>query len=307
MGSECFTTVPWLSYSSSFHCICCWQNQMPFSSIWDIVLHPWVHMLLTQETPVQTSQKRVIPVDVCGQGAHLKWRKCGGQMKSVGSSSLRLRMQLANPATSTVASAERMFQFWRTAHLKSETHPRCQAFRPWPAIETGDTWLAGTGLWGKPPDREWVGASKGIHSSRSSCYSQSRVSFCWGSDCGWFWSSGCHVASSCEGVIAGWSVATGWVLRVGSSAVVAIYFKCQPSEHRRDMVSGRGVGWYFLFHVSTYPCPLAYFCCVLVGHFERDVPLHSFLCVWLGEGAWAPQQWVWGARIRFVGAGADMG
>ena len=26
MGSECFTTVPWLSCSSSFHCICCSQN-----------------------------------------------------------------------------------------------------------------------------------------------------------------------------------------------------------------------------------------------------------------------------------------
>ena len=37
------------------------------------------------------------------------------------------------------------------------------------------------------------------------------------------------------------------------------------------MVSERGVGWYFLFHVSTYPCPLAYCCCVLVNHSERDV------------------------------------
>ena len=92
---------------------------MPFSSVWDMVLHPWVHMLLTQVTPAHTSQKRVIPVVVCGQSAHLKWRRCGGQMKSVGSSSLGLQMQLANLATSTVASAARMFQFWPTAHMKS--------------------------------------------------------------------------------------------------------------------------------------------------------------------------------------------
>ena len=77
-----------------------------------------------------------------------------------------------------------------------------------------------------------------------------------GSDCGWFWSSRCQVTSSCEGVIAGWSVATGWVLRVGSSAVVAIHNNCQPSEHRRNMVSGWGVGWHLLFRVSTYPCAL---------------------------------------------------
>ena len=38
------------------------------------------------------------------------------------------------------------------------------------------------------------------------------------------------------------------------------------------MVSVQGDGWYFLFYVSTYPCPLAYCCCVLVDHFERDVP-----------------------------------
>ena len=81
----------------------------------------------------------------------------------------------------------------------------------------------------------------------------------------------------------------GRVLRVGSSAVVATYINCQPSEHRRNIVSGRGVGWYCLFYVSTYPCPLAYRCCVLVDHSERDVPPQPFSRVWLGEGTWAPQ------------------
>ena len=45
----------------------------------------------------------------------------------------------------------------------------------------------------------------------------------------------------------------------------------------------------FLFHVSTYPCSLAYWCCVLVDHFEQDVPSHTFLCNRVGEGAWALQ------------------
>ena len=45
----------------------------------------------------------------------------------------------------------------------------------------------------------------------------------------------------------------------------------------------------FLFHVSTYPSSLAYWCCVLVDHFERDVTSHSFSCVRVGEGAWVLQ------------------
>ena len=91
------------------------------------------------------------------------------------------------------------------------------------------------------------------------------------------------------------------------STVVAIYFNCQPSEHRRNVVLWRGVGWYFLFPVSTYACPLAYCCCVLDDHSEWAVPPHPFSRVWLGEEAWAPQHWIWGARIRNLGPGADMG
>ena len=39
-----------------------------------------------------------------------------------------------------------------------------------------------------------------------------------------------------------------------------------------------------LFDMSTYPCWLDYWCCVLVDHFERDVPAHPFSCVRVGEG-----------------------
>ena len=48
----------------------------------------------------------------------------------------------------------------------------------------------------------------------------------------------------------------------------------------------------FLFHVSTYPCSLAYWCCVLVDQSERDVHSHLFSCVRLGEGAWPVQHQV---------------
>ena len=40
-----------------------------------------------------------------------------------------------------------------------------------------------------------------------------------------------------------------------------------------------------MFHESVYPCSLAYWCCVLVDHFERDVPSNPFSCVRVGESA----------------------
>ena len=39
----------------------------------------------------------------------------------------------------------------------------------------------------------------------------------------------------------------------------------------------------FLFHLSTYPCSMVYWCCVLIDHSERDVPSHPFAGVRVGE------------------------
>ena len=45
----------------------------------------------------------------------------------------------------------------------------------------------------------------------------------------------------------------------------------------------------FLLLVATYTCSLVYWCCLLVDHFERDVPPHPCLRVWLGERSWEVQ------------------
>ena len=45
----------------------------------------------------------------------------------------------------------------------------------------------------------------------------------------------------------------------------------------------------FLLNVSEYPYASAYWCCVLVDHFEREVPSHPFWSVRLSEGAWIVQ------------------
>ena len=63
----------------------------------------------------------------------------------------------------------------------------------------------------------------------------------------------------------------------------------------------------FLLLVSTYKCSLAYWCCVLIDHFEWNVPPHPCSCVWLGAGSWEVQHRVRGTRFRDLGHGADMG
>ena len=57
---------------------------MPFSNIWGRVLHVLVHMLLKRVTRVPMNQRQVIPVVVCDQSAHSKWRMCGGGANEVG-------------------------------------------------------------------------------------------------------------------------------------------------------------------------------------------------------------------------------
>ena len=62
-----------------------------------------------------------------------------------------------------------------------------------------------------------------------------------------------------------------------------------------------------LLIVATHKCSLAYWCCVLVDHFEWKVPPHSCSRVWLGKGSWEVQHRVRATRFRDLGHGADMG
>ena len=68
-------------------------------------------MLLTQVTPAQTSQKRSHPRRRVRSKRTFKRKKVWGADEIGRSSPLGLQMQLANLATSTIASAARMFQF----------------------------------------------------------------------------------------------------------------------------------------------------------------------------------------------------
>ena len=84
------------------------------------------------------------------------------------------------------------------------------------------------------------------------------------------------------------------------------------------LIAGRvnnDVAWYrdevlvgiVLLVITTRTCSLAYWCCVLVDHLERNVPQHSCSSLWLGQESWEVQHRFRGARFRDLGHGADVG
>ena len=62
-----------------------------------------------------------------------------------------------------------------------------------------------------------------------------------------------------------------------------------------------------LLVIITHTCSLAYWCCVLVDHLERNVPPHSCSSLWLGQESWEVQYRARGTRFRNLGHGEDMG
>jgi len=61
------------------------------------------------------------------------------------------------------------------------------------------------------------------------------------------------------------------------------------------------------FDTTMHTCSLAYWCCVLVDHLERNVPPHSCSSLWLGQESREVQHRVRGTRFRNLGHGEDMG
>ena len=62
-----------------------------------------------------------------------------------------------------------------------------------------------------------------------------------------------------------------------------------------------------LLVMTTQTCSLAYRCCVLVDHLERNVTPHPCSRFWLGQESREVQHRIRGARFRDLGHGADVG
>ena len=62
-----------------------------------------------------------------------------------------------------------------------------------------------------------------------------------------------------------------------------------------------------LLVITTLTCSLAYWCCFLIDHLERNVPPHPCSRVLLGEESWEMQHRVRGTWLRDLGHGANMG
>ena len=242
---------------------------MLFFNIWAKVLHLLVHMFLTQVTPAQTDQKPAIRVVVCDQSACIKWRWCGEQMETVGSSSLELQMPLANLATSIVAPAAKTFRCWRMAHMKS-----------W------DTFMVSSIL-RVTTNRDWRQLAGGSWTLKETPSVRVRWSAAENAFFEVFWSFGiesiplpriwlltileprmprCQSLLRCRRWLkcCNWAAPTSWFTNCGhnSTWLPAVWTLTWHGVTMRCWLV------FFLFHVSTFPCALAYWCCVLVDQFE---------------------------------------
>ena len=229
-------------------------------------------------------------------------------MKLAGSSSLELQMQLANPATSIVANAVKTFRCWHTVHMKSWGTSKVTSI----LSETSD-WH-----WRHLLDGYWT--LRETPSVRMSWSVRESAFF------GVLWSFGiesilspkirlltiveprmprCQYRLRCRRWLKcwNWAAPTSWFTNCGHNSPwlpAAWTLTSNGSAMRCWLVIS-------LFHVSSCPCATAYWCGVLVDHSEWNVPPHLFSCARVGEGSWTVQHRIWGARLRDLGDGVEVG
>ena len=264
-------------------------------------------MLPTQVTPAQTSQKRVIHVDVCGQSAHSKWKRCGadevGRFFVTGATDAAskpnhfyCRICRKDVSVLTHGSHEVLGHFQGVKHFARYQRLRQETPGWWvldfegnplseSELERRKKFILGGPLvirdWEYPFAQDLIvndsvapDATIPAHAKVSSLIEVLRL------------------GGPYELVHQLWSQLTLITSRVNIDVAWS----------RDEVFVGK-----FLFHVSTYICALVYWCCVLFELFQRVQPSHPLSCVRLGEGTWPVQLWVWGARLRDLGDGADMG
>ena len=178
---------------------------------------------------------------------------------------------------------------------------------PWPAVEAGNSWVAGFRLWRKPLSESELERRK-KHILRGPLVVRDRE------------------YPFAEDLIVDESGALDATLPVVAkvTSLIEVVRLGGPYELVRQLWRqftlitirvNKDVAWsrdevlvgIVLLLVAACTCSLAYWCCVLVDHLEWNVPPHSCLCVWLGKGSWELQHRVRGRRFRDLGHGADMG
>ena len=281
---------------------------MPFLSLWGRVLHVLVHMFLTRVTRVPMNQRQVIPVVVCGQSAHWRWRRCGGERSGsvLRDWGYRCSWQTEPFLLSGLSKAFLGVDAWpswdlatlsgvkhfaRDQRLRLETRGwRVLDFEGNPLSESELEWQKEHILRGPlvVPDREYPFTEDLIVDDESGAPDATLPVLA-------------KVSSLIE------------ILRLGRPYELVnqmwSQFTLIASRVNIDVAWSRDkvlVGIVLLL-VATYTCSLAYWCCILVDHLEWNVPPHRCSCVWLGEESWEVQHRVRRMRFRDLGPGVDIG
>ena len=177
----------------------------------------------------------------------------------------------------------------------------------WPALASGNTWVARAGFPGESIDWGWAGVAEGEDSEGSFCITGSRASVCRGLD---FWRSWCRrssVASPDKGVLLGGRNEDGrqlWTCgeAVGQFVLTAGAVNREVAWTVDEVLVGslnfRNPFVSFLIHIVVL---------FLVYHHHRNVAPNFVTSCWVGKGSSFLWPRIWGAWRVTVGLRADVG
>ena len=281
---------------------------MPLFSNWGRVLHVLVHMLLRRLTRVPMNQRQVIPVVVCDESVHSKWRRFWGS-NEVGQffvtgatdaagkpSHFYCRVCRKDVSVLTHGPHEILRHYQGVWHFAREQRLRLET-PGWRVLE-----FEGNPLSEKELERRKEHILRGplVVRNREYPFAEDLIV-----DESGALDATLPVVEKVSSLIE--------VLQLGCPyelvsqlwaqfTLIASLVNIDVAWSRDEVLVG-----IVLLLVATCTCSLAYWCCVLVDHIEWNVPPHSCSCFCLGKGSWEVQHQVRGTWFRDLGLGADMG
>ena len=235
------------------------------------------------------------------------WKMCTRQRSLASSLWQDHQMLPICQPTFTVGVPEECVRAHTWAPWSVAAFPGPSSLWPWPALASGDTWVARDGFPGKSIEWGWTGASEGENSKGLSCSTWSWASVCRGLD---HWRSWCHwppVASlakvSCLVDAMKMGGRYGLVEKLWAQFVLPAGPVNREVAWTRDEVLVGSVDFRkpfvsFLIHIVV----------LLLVYYHNWNPAPNFVTSgWLGKGSPFLQPWVRGAWRVIVGLHAHMG
>ena len=204
--------------------------------------HRKVYRRLRRRTPAEMRQMLAKGAGRYCPRKLSEWKRCTRQRSLAGSSWQDHQMLPICQATFIAGYADECVRAHTWAPLSVAAFPGPSSLCPWPALASGDTWVARAGFPRKSIEWGWAGASEGENSKGSSFSTWSWASVCRELD---HWRSWCHwpsVASFIERVLLGRRNEDGKQLWARWETVGAVFANSRANDTRSSLDTIRSFG-----------------------------------------------------------------